>query len=681
MQTRFSRRAALLAAAALMSASALALTTTAWSDSQQTFGTWGVDLTSRDLNVRPGNDFFAHSNGSYLARTEIPADQSNTGAGRDLINLTQEQLRTLIEQSASNPRDATAAQIGGLYKSFMDEARIESLDAKPLAADLAAVQAVTTKAEFATLMAKTQMSFGASLINAGVDADAKSPMTMLYIGQAGLLLPDRDYYIADQFKPKRDAYLAFITRTLKLINYPNAEAAAKAAFDFETKVAQASWAAEDRRDIDKIYNPMTVAQLQAYAPAIDWRSYLDTLGAKGRQDVVVMENTGLQKIAQLYADTPLDTLKAWETFRIVQNASPFLSKRFVDSNFEFVGKALQGTQSIRPRWKRGVSLVDGNLGEAVGREYVQHYFPPASKAKMDALVANLKVAMAARIDNLSWMSPATKAQAREKLAKMKVMVGYPVKWRDYSSLKIDAADLYGNVQRSVAFEVAYQMGKLGKPVDSEDWAMTPQTVDAYNGGLENKIVFPAGILQPPFFNANADPAVNYGAIGAIIGHEITHGFDDQGRKIDAAGRLRDWWTTEDAKRFVAEADKLAAQYDSYEGVPGMHVNGKLTLGENIADLGGLLVTIDAYHASLGGKPAPVIDGLTGDQRLLLAFAQAWRGKSRDDALRAQLASDPHSPRKWRVIGPTRNVDAWYSAFDVQPTDKYYLKPEDRVRVW
>ena len=342
---------------------------------------------------------------------------------------------------------------------------------------------------------------------------------------------------------------------------------------------------------------------------------------------------------------------------------------------------MNGTPEQRPRWKRGVNLVDGSLGEAVGQEYVAKYFPASSKAKMDALVVNLKKAMAARIQNLGWMSKTTKTQALLKLSKMDVMVGYPEKWRDYSKLQISSADLYGNVARAGAFEWAYQMGKYGKKVDKLEWGMTPQTVNAYNGGLENKIVFPAGILQAPFFSPDADPAVNYGAIGAIIGHEITHGFDDQGRKVDATGTLRDWWTPEDAKRFTAEADKLTAQYNSYEGVKGMNINGKLTLGENIADLGGLLVTIDAYHASLGGKPAPVIDGLTGDQRLLLSYAQAWRGKARDDALRAQMASDPHSPRKFRVIGPTRNIDAWYSTFDVQPSGKYVLKPEDRVRVW
>ncbi len=669
------RRAALLAAAAIVS------TAIAWSANTQNFGPWGVDLTSRNLSIKPGDDFFGYANGSYLARTEIPADQPNIGAGRDLFNLTQEELRTLIESAAANPGDATAAQIGALYKSFSDEVRVETLDIKPVAADLAAFQAVTTKSEFTVLMAKTHVGFGLSLFGLLVDSDAKKPISTLYIGQNGISMPDRDYYVSAQFTAKKDAYQAFIVRTFKLINYPAPEAAAKAALDFETKIAEASWSAAERRDIDKIYNPMTVASLQAFAPAIDWRAYLNAVGAKGLQTVVLNEKTAIQRIAQVYGDTPLDTLKAWEAFHIVQNASPFLSKRFVDSNFEFNGKALSGVQVIRPRWKRGVSLVDGNLGEAVGREYVRRYFPASSKAKMDVLVANLKTAMSGRVRNLGWMSAATKTKAQEKLTKMKVMVGYPVKWRDYSSLKIDAGDLYGNVQRATAFEFAYQLGKIGKPVDHEEWGMTPQTVDAYNGGLENKIVFPAGILQAPFFNPDADPAVNYGAIGAIIGHEITHGFDDQGRKIDANGALRDWWTAEDAKRFVAEADKLSSQYDSYEGVPGMHINGKLTLGENIADLGGLLVAIDAYHTSLGGKPAPVIDGLSGDQRLLLAYAQAWRGKSRDDSMRAQLASDPHSPRKFRVIGPTRNIDAWYAAFDVQPSGKYYLKPEDRVRVW
>ena len=668
--------------ASLVAASVLAASVAALSlvQADQKYGSWGVDLTARNPNVKAGDDFFEFANGAWLARTQIPPDQASTSTGRELFNLTQDQLRALIEASASNPASARAAQIGGLYKSFMDETAVEARDAKPLAADLAAIDAAKSKAEFSALMGKSHGAFGMSLVGLFVDADAKKPVSVLYMGQGGLGMPDRDYYLTDQFKSKKAAYADYVLRTFKLINYPAPEAAAKAVLDFETRLAEVSWPVAERRDLDKIFNPMSVQALQSYAPAVDWRVYLDAAGAKGLQGVVLNENTAIQKLAQTYGATPLETLKAWQAFHTTDQASPYLSKRFVDSRFEFAERALQGVEAQRPRWKRGVQVVEGSLGELVGEEYVAKHFPPQSKAMMTDLVANLKKAMATRIDSLAWMNAATKAQAHAKLAKMKVMVGYPVKWRDYAGLKIDPVDLYGNVERSGAFEFAYQLGKVGKSVDVEEWAMTPQTVDAYNGGLENKIVFPAGILQPPLFNPAADPAVNYGAIGAIIGHEIIHGFDDQGRKIDADGRLRDWWTADDAKRFTAEADKLVKQYDGYE-IAGAHINGRLTLGENIADLGGLLVTIDAYHASLGGKPAPVIDGLTGDQRLFLAFAQGWRGKARDDALRTQIASDPHSPRKFRVIGPTRNIDLWYGAFDVKPAERYHLKPEDRVRVW
>jgi len=647
----------------------------------QNYGSWGVDLSSRDMRVKAGDDFFAYANGAYLARTEIPADQASTSTGRDLFNRTQEQLRTLIEASASNPATPTATQIGNLYKSFMDEAHAETLDAKPLEADLAAIAAVKSKAEFQTLMARTATNIGRSLFSLQVDADGKSPAYVLYLGQGGLGMPERDYYLKDDFKEKKAAYETLIARSFSLIKASDPEAMAKSVLAFETDIANASWPIADRRDIDKVYNPMTIQALQTYAPGIEWASYLDAAGATGLDHLVVLENTAVQRLAQVFDRTPLDTLKAWETFHFVSGASPYLSKRFVDSEFEFSGRALSGTPTLRPRWKRGVSLVEANLGEAVGKEYVAKYFPPESKAKMEDLVANLKTAMAARIRGLSWMSAETKEQALVKLSKMTVMVGYPTKWRDYSTLQVTPDDLYGNIARSIAFEAAYEFAKLGKPVDRAEWAMTPQTVDAYNGGLENKIVFPAGILQPPLFNPAADPAVNYGAIGAIIGHEITHGFDDQGRKIDANGALRDWWTADDAKRFVTESDKLVAQYNSYEAVPGMRINGRLTLGENIADLGGLLVTIDAYHASLGGKPAPVIDDLTGDQRLFLAYAQSWRGKTRDDALRVQMASDPHSPRQFRVIGPTRNADLWYGSFDVTSAQKYFLKPDERAHVW
>lgn len=424
---------------------------------------------------------------------------------------------------------------------------------------------------------------------------------------------------------------------------------------------------------------LTLAEFQAYAPGLNWTDHLAAAGLTGQTKLIVGEKTAIQKIAALYAETPLDTLKAWETFQTTDSAAPYLSKRFVDSRFQF-RKVLSGVTEQKPRWKRGVAQIDTSLGEALGREYVNAYFPLTSKAKMVELVANLKTAMAARIEGATWMAPTTKAETLKKLAKLDVQIGYPDKWRDYSGLRFDQTDLYGDVKRSLAFEWRYQIENLGKPVDHKKWGMTPQTVDAYNGGLENRIVFPAGILQPPFFDPTADPAVNYGAAGAVIGHEITHGFDDQGRKIDATGALRDWWTAEDAKRFAEQSAKFGAQYDAYEPVPGFHINGKLTMGENIADLGGLLAALDAYHASLHGQPAPVIDGLTGDQRLFLAYAQSWQNKSRADSLKQLMASNPHSPPEYRVIGPTRNVDAWYAAFGVKD-GRYYLAPEARARIW
>ncbi|TCS16032.1 M13 family metallopeptidase [Caulobacter sp. BK020] len=638
------------------------------------YGDWGVDLTAGDRSVSPGTDFDKYANGAWAARTQIPDDQASAGVGYDVYNRSQDQLRTLIETA-----DAST-QIGALYKSFTDEAKVEAVDDKPLKADLARIAAIKTKADFAAAMGQAQGGFGSGVFSLDIYPDAKNPeINTLYVGQAGLGLPDRDYYLTDGFKPQLAAYTAFVERALKMAGYPDPAKSAAEVVAFETRIAKVSWPVADRRDIDKTYNPTTAAELATYAP-FPWTPYLTGAGMPGLGKMVLGEKTAVRDIAKIYDETPLDTLKAWQTFNIVAETSPYLSKRFVDSRFEYI-KVLSGQSALRPRWKRGVQLVDGSLGEMVGQAYVAKYFPPSSKAQMVELIANLKTAMAARIQKAPWMSPATKAEALTKLSKMQVMVGYPDKWRDYSGLKLDAGDLYGNVAASRRFEWAYTLSDLGKPVDHGKWGMTPQTVNAYNGGLENKIVFPAGILQAPYFDPAADPAVNYGAIGAVIGHEISHGFDDQGRKIDATGKLRDWWTPEDAKRFDAQADVLGKQYDAYEPVPGAHINGKLTMGENIADLAGLQVALDAYHASLGGKPAPVIGGLTGDQRLFLAFAQSWQEKARDDSLKQQMASDPHAPSSFRVVGPTRNVDAWYDAFGVKPGDAYYLAPEARSRVW
>jgi putative endopeptidase len=448
---------------------------------------------------------------------------------------------------------------------------------------------------------------------------------------------------------------------------------------FETEIAKLSWPQADLRDLDKLNNPMTPAQLAAYAPGLDWNRYLaDTKVVSPK--LVVGDNTAVKALAALYDKTPLETLKVWQRFKVADQASDYLSKRFVDSKFEFT-KTLTGAKELRPRWRRGIGQIDGRLGEVLGETYVQRYFPAQSKAQMEELVSNLKKAAAIRIQGNSWMEDATKKAAIAKLAKMDVMVGYPDKFRDYSKLVMKPDDLYGNVKRSSAFEWDYQLSDLGKPVDRKKWAMSPATVNAYNGGLENKIVFPAGILQPPFFDPQADAAVNYGAIGAIIGHEIMHGFDDQGRKIDETGAIRDWWTPADGERFKKLTAELGKQYASYEAAPGVFINPDLTMGENIGDMSGLEVAYEAYKISLGGKPAPVIDGLTGDQRFFLAFAQAWRGEQRDDAIKTQVASDPHSPRRFRVIGPTRNLDAWYQAFNVQPGSKFYIAPEKRVRIW
>ncbi len=676
-------RSALLAASAIilcLSASGV-LAADVSAPAMVHYGAWGVDLSGADKTASAGDDFYRFANGAWFDKAVIPADQASTSSGREVLNRTQLQLRTLIETAARDAKTPTAAQIGGLYAAWMDEARLEALDAKPLQADLARVAAVPDKAALSVLMAKTYGGFGKSLFGLGVGPDPKHPeINVVYLDQDGLGLPNRDYYLTDAFKPQREAYRAYIERALGMVGYADPAANAAAILALETKVAQTSWTQVDERDIDKIINPMSIAELQAYAPQIDWTAHLDAAGTPGQAKVIVGAKTAVQKIAAVYAETPLETLKAWEAFHVIDSASPYLSKRFDESRFAFQ-KTLSGVSIQQPRWKRGVNLVDGSLGEALGREYVASYFPPEAKSKMQDLVVNLKTALAARINNLAWMAPVTKTEALKKLAKMDVQVGYPDKFRDYSGLKIDPADLYGDLQRSEAFEWAYQLSDLNKTVDHKKWGMTPQTVNAYNGGLENKIVFPAGILQAPFFDASADPAVNYGAIGAVIGHEITHGFDDQGRKIDDTGAVRDWWTPEDAKRFNVEATKFGAQYDTYEPIPGAHVQGRLTMGENIADLGGLLAALDAYHTSLHGQPAPLIDGLTGDQRFFLAFAQAWRNKIRDDAVRQQVTTDPHSPARFRVIGPIRNNDAWYAAFAVQPGGKYYLTPADRVRIW
>ncbi|MDR3510656.1 MAG: M13-type metalloendopeptidase [Caulobacteraceae bacterium] len=647
------------------------------------YGAWGFDAGGEDRSVAPGTDFFGFANGTWLAKEVIPADRARYGNFDVLSVLSENRTRLLIEDAAAGrSTDADAAKVGAAYRAFMDQAAVERLDAQPLKADLDAIRAERSLDEAAAVMGRSNSSFQSGVFGAGIAADEKAPdRYAVYLDTDGLGLPDRDYYLQPQYADKKAAYQAYVETQLTQIGWPEAKAAAQAVVAFETRVAEASWSRAEEREVDKTYNPMSVEDLAKAAPGFDFKAFMTAADLGAVDKVVVGANTAFPKVAAIFAATPLDTLKAWQAFHVVDSASPYLSDRFVQARFAFRNKTLAGQPQIQPRWKRGVGFVNRSLGEAVGRLYVAQYFTPDAKAKMDALVGNLRTALGGRIERVSWMSPETKAKALEKLSKLTVKIGYPVKWRDYSRLTMTDADLYGDAERSLAFEWDRQVRRLNEPVDKLEWGMTPQTVNAYYNPTNNEIVFPAAILQPPFFDASADPAINYGGIGGVIGHEMTHGFDDQGRKADGDGRLADWWTAEDASKFEAQAQRLGAQYSQFEAAPGVHVKGELTMGENIADLGGLLLALDAYHASLHGEPAPVIGGLTGDQRVFLGWAQVWREKIREDAAKQQAVSDPHSPAHFRVNGPVRNIDAWYAAFGIKPGDPLYVPPEQRVRIW
>jgi putative endopeptidase len=646
-------------------------------------GTWGFDLAGRDLSAKPGDSLNAYANGTYISKLVIPPDRSRFGAFDRLNDLSQARMRGLLEAAASDKAaSGEKAKIGALYRSFMDEAAVEARGAKPLEPGLDAIRKAKTRTDLARLMGRSVHSFGGSFFNAVVYDDAKDPLRYtVYLSQGGLGLPDRDYYLQPGFAAQKAAYEAYVAKMLTLLKWPNAEAQAKAIVAMETRIAEVSWTRAERRDDEKTYNPVEADKLAALAPGFDWTAYLDSAELGQVKRVIAAENTAFPRIAAIYAEAPIDTLKAWAAFNLADNAAPYLSKPFDLARYEFREKTLSGQPEQKPRWKRGVVLVDGQIGEALGKIYVEEYFPPESKAKMEALVADLKAAMKGRIERLTWMGPQTKAKALEKLSKFTVKIGYPEKWRDYSGLEIRDDDLFGNVERAIDFDWKFRLGRINEPVDRGEWGMTPPTVNAYYSSTKNEIVFPAAILQPPFFDPDADPAVNYGGIGGVIGHEITHGFDDQGRKSDGDGRLIEWWTPEDAARFQAEAAKLGKQYAALEPAPGMRINPDLTMGENIADLGGLLLALDAYHLSLKGKPAPVLDGVTGDQRVFLGWAQVWRTKTRPENVRQRLVSDPHSPPEARVDVPPRNIDAFYEAFGVKPGDKMFVDPEARARVW
>jgi putative endopeptidase len=653
----------------------------------QRYGTWGVDLDGMDRSAKPGDDFFRYVNGKWAATTQIPPDKTSFGAFAILRDLSEARVRALLDRWAADKSlkaGSDEAKVAAIYRTFLDEATAEKLDAKPIQPRLDAIRKAESRADIAAVMARSQASFGRSLFGAGVSDDAKKPdRYALYVSQSGLGLADREFYLRENFKPQKDRYQQYVADVLRLIGWEEPEKNAADVVAMETKIAEAHWTRAESRNRDKTYNPATVAELEKSAPGFPWRAYFKEAIVDKAERAVVRQNTAFPKLAKVFAETPVATLKAWQAFSVADDAAPLLSKRFVDANWEFRSKFLNGAQEQRPRWKRAVDAAEGAMGEAIGRTYVAEYFPPESKAKMEKLVADLRAAMRGRIESLQWMGPETKARALEKLSKFGVKIGYPSKWRDYSTLVIREGDLAGNAERAAKFEWAYDVNRIGKPVDELEWGMTPQTVNAYYSSVKNEIVFPAAILQPPFFDPNADPAVNYGAIGGVIGHEITHGFDDQGRKSDGDGMLRDWWAPEDAARFEAQATKLGTQYEAFEfpQLPGLRITGRLTMGENIGDLGGILLGLDAYKRSLDGQPSPVIDGFTGEQRVFLGWGQVWRTLIRDDALRQLLATNPHSPGMVRAYAPLRNVDAWYVAFDVKESDANYVKPEDRVRIW
>jgi putative endopeptidase len=660
------------------------------------YGTWGFDLTAMDPSVKPGDDFNRYASGAWLDRTEIPADKPLASLRYLMSDAIEIRLHDLLEAAAAKPAAATLeGKVGAFYKAFMDENRLQNSGKTPLAAEIASIERARDRADLAGLMGKSTVDFYGSIYDVGTDVDLKDVgHYAIYLGQAGLGLPDRDYYLNSTFAAQKSAYQAYVARLLALLGWRDSDASAAAVVDFETRIAAASWTKAEQREIDKVYNPYPRTALVDLAPGFAWDAFLKGAGLTTVDRVIVAENSAFPKIAAVYQATPLNVLKAWQAFTVADNAAFYLSKPFSDARFEFRNHILSGQPAEPARWKRAIRAVGGgdciaggdhvdcfgNMGFAVGQIYTAHFFPPEAKAKIEALVINVKAAMRARLERLDWMTPATKAFALVKLESYQIKVGYPDHPRDFAALAIRGDDLVGDVRRAAEWDWRFQIARLRDPVDRSDWTMTPQTNDAYNGSLRD-IVFPAGILQPPLFSPTADPAVNYGGIGAVIGHELSHGFDDEGRKLDAKGELRDWWTPQDATEFNARARRLSAQFSAFEPVPGAHINGDLTLGENIADLGGLNVALEAYHRSLGGRSAPVIDGFSGDQRVFLGWAQAWRGKAREDYVRKQVVSDPHSPRAFRVNGPTRNIDDWYTAFGVKPGDVYYLAPDQRVRIW
>jgi putative endopeptidase len=646
----------------------------------------GIDTTNFDRAVRPQDDFYRFVNGGWLRRAEIPADASSWGAFVELRERSRDALHSILEQaSQSGARAGTdQRQVGDLYAAYMDTARVERLGLTPLHAELARIAALRTAADLpATFAHFARIGVGGPASVAAGQDPKRSSVNVLLVGQSGLGLPDRDYYLKQDAKSvaTRAAYESYLTRLLGLAGTPDAAVAASKVLSLETSLARGQWDRTRNRDRNATYNMMTPAQMAALMPSYDWAGYLRDAGLGAATEVVVRQPSYLQALDTVIAATPPAIWRDYLTARLLDSYAAELPSAFRGARFAFRGRTLSGQQEMGSAWKRAVDGTERILGEPAGRLYVARYFKPAAKARMDQLVANIRAAYRVGIDSLEWMSPATKASAQDKLAHFTVKIGYPDVPRDYTSLVIRRDDLLGDAMRAAQFNYADMVSRLGHPVNRTRWGMTPQTVNAYYNASNNEIVFPAAILQPPFFDVNADDAVNYGAIGAVIGHEIGHGFDDQGRKSDGAGNLRDWWTAADAQAFDARTKRLAAQYDAINPIDDLHINGGLTMGENIGDLSGLAQAYRAYRISLHGAEAPVIGGLTGDQRFFIGFAQIWREKDRPEALRQQLLTNPHSPGTARGFVPLANNDAFERAFDVKPGDGMYRAPADRVRIW
>lgn len=656
------------------------------------YGTFGFDTAGMDRSVAAGDDFYAFANGGWVRSTAVPGDKSTLNTFSVLNEKSVERVKDLITH-ARDSRDKDAAKIADFYAALTDEAAIEARGMEPLRPELARISALADRKALSAYIGETMRADVDPLnytnyytdrpLGLWVAQDLDEPERYApYLMQGGLGMPDRDYYLdsAPRFAQLRDQYRAHVAAMLTLAGFDRADERAARILALETRIARSHWSQLDTGDVQKANNSWSRDEFARKAPGMDWEAFFRAAGLEGASTVKVWQTDAISGLAALVGSEPIETWQDYLAFHAIDRGAPWLSKAFVDRHFEFHGKALYGTPEQAPRWKRAVNMTNIALGDAVGRMYVAKYFPPEAKAEVERMVVNIKAAMAKRIEALDWMMPETKREALAKLETMRVGVGYPSKWRDYSSLTVRADDAFGNVERAARAEYQRQLAKLGQPVDRDEWFMVPQEVNALFAPSQNSIIFPAAILEPTFFDPNADPAVNYGAIGGVIGHEITHGFDNLGSQFDSRGRLRDWWTAEDKARFNRAADMLAAQYDAYKPFPDASVNGRLTLGENIADVAGLSAAYDAWKLSLDGKEAPVLDGFTGDQRFFLGWAQNYRSVFREAALRNKLMTDVHSPGPYRAQ-TVRNLDAWYSAFDVKPGQALYLDKAARVPVW